>query len=131
MKWLCNLVFLLNFTVQKRLWKNCDWNQYPENWSSSYCWCNDQWLWWSESEVWIWSWSCLFPWLRLGWRTYKINRKKYLGATNPFYATCKFWIRMVEKTTCYVYLYRLEISMPLQGTESLHDKSFKNHKNTS
>lgn len=94
MQWLYNFLFLLYFTVQKRLWKDCDWNQYTENWSSTYRWCNDQWLWWSESEVWIWSWSCLFSWLRLGQRTYEIN-KIYVGTTNPFYATCKFWMRMV------------------------------------
>lgn len=57
--------FLLFFTVKKGLCKDGAGNQHAQNRPSAYSWCDDQWLWWSEPEVWIWGRSCLLPWLSL------------------------------------------------------------------
>lgn len=74
-------LFLLFLTVKKGLRKDGAGNQHAQNRPSAHSWCDDQWLWWSESEVWIWGRSCLLPWLSL--RQNQINTNVALWCYQP------------------------------------------------
>lgn len=45
------------------LWKDCDGDQYPQDWSGSNRGCHGDWLWGPQPEVWVWSRARLLPWI--------------------------------------------------------------------
>lgn len=127
-------------TVKKGLCKDGDWNQYTQNRPSAHSWCDDQWLWWSEPEVWIWGRSCLLPWLSL--RQNQINKNVALWCYQP--TSCHMQVLSkngIENMSCCVRMSYLEsnccpcraritwLKLILQrccGTDRQHRAHFRN-----